>query len=118
MPGQQDNWGIQQNVMRAMELALEVWRLGCAAITPHANTMFFQNAAPDHVWLEGDIAILKKCDGVLMTPDWKRSTGARAEHEIAASDGIPIFYSLNDLKTWLWKQDHEYGATVPATAEA
>ena len=47
VPGHQDCWGIQQNVMRAMELALDVWRHGAAAITPHANTMFFQNAAHD-----------------------------------------------------------------------
>lgn len=26
VPGQQDFFGVQQNIMRAMELALEVWR--------------------------------------------------------------------------------------------
>lgn len=101
MLGQQDSWGIQQNVMRAMELSLEVWRSGAAAVCPHANTMFFQNAATDDVWLDGDLAILKKCDAVLMTPDWKRSTGAREEQRVAILHGIPVFYALPDLQDWL-----------------
>lgn len=105
VPGQQDSWGIQTNVMAAMSLSLEVWRRGHAAVCPHANTMFFQNAAPDVVWLDGDIAILAKCDAVLMTPDYLRSSGARAEHEFAASQGIPILYDLAGLDKWLAEGD-------------
>lgn len=101
VPGQQDCWGIQQNVMRAMELALEVWRLGAAAVTPHANTMFYQNAAPDNVWLDGDIAILDKCDAMIMTPDWRRSSGACNEEAHARGKGIPVFYDLVQLEEWL-----------------
>lgn len=101
VPGQQDSWGIQSNVMRAMELALEVWRLGAAAVTPHANTMFFQNAAPDDVWLDGDLAILAKCDALLMTPDYERSSGARAELEFAKQRGMTVFYAIEEVKAWL-----------------
>jgi nucleoside 2-deoxyribosyltransferase len=101
MPGQQDGWGIQQNVMRAMELALEVWRRGAAAVCPHANTMFFQNAAKDEVWLDGDLAILEKCDAVLMTPDWERSSGARAEHAFALQHGITVLYTLADVENYI-----------------
>lgn len=101
VPGQQDCWGIQKNVMAAMELALEVWRRGAAAVTPHANTMFFQNAAPDHVWLDGDLAILAKCDAVLMTPDWLRSSGAKAEHAFALEHKIPVLYDLSQLDAWI-----------------
>lgn len=100
-PGQQDNWGIQCNVMRAMALALEVWRLGAAAVCPHANTMFFQNAAPDDVWLDGDLALLARCDAVVMTDDWARSSGAKAEHAFAVERGIPVFYSAAQLAIWL-----------------
>jgi nucleoside 2-deoxyribosyltransferase len=101
MPGQQDSWGIQCNVMRAMGLALEVWRLGHAALCPHANTMFYQNAAKDEVWLDGDLAILAKCDAILMTPDYERSSGARAEKVFAEQRGIPVFLTLDALKDWL-----------------
>lgn len=96
-----DSWEIENNIRRAEALSLEVWRLGAAAVCPHTNTRFFQGAAPDHVWLDGDLAILAKCDAILMTPDWERSSGARAENQYAIERGIPVFLSLHALMEWL-----------------
>lgn len=96
-----DHWAIWQNINRAAALALEVWRAGAACICPHANTFPFQNAAPDDVWLEGDLVMLGRCDAILMTPDWQRSSGARAEKAFADARGIPIFYDIDSLKAWL-----------------
>lgn len=93
--------------MRAMSLALEVWKLGHAALCPHANTMFFQDAdgCDDEVWLEGDLEMLKRCDAVLVTPDWQRSSGARAEVQKASEWGIPVFFTIETLKEWLNQHD-------------
>ena len=96
-----DSWAIESNIRRAETLALEVWRHGAAAVCPHANTRFYQGAAPDSVWLDGDLAILAKCDALLMTPDWERSSGARAERDFARERNIPIFYTLDALVAWL-----------------
>lgn len=93
-------WDIECNIRRAEKLALEVWRNGIAALCPHTNTRFFQGAAPDDVWLEGDLELLSRCDAVLMTPDWARSSGARAEEEFANKHGIKVFYSIFDLIRW------------------
>ena len=98
-----NSWLIENNIRRAEELALDVWRLGFAAICPHANTRFFQGAAPDNLWLEGDLAILRRCDAVIVTPDWEKSVGARGEVSEAAKLGIPVFESLGDL--WLWRDE-------------
>lgn len=95
-----DNWEIECNIRRAETLALEVWRIGCAVICPHCNTRFFQGAAPDEVWLEGDLEILRRCDAMILTPDWERSSGARAEREEAIRLGIPVFYDIGDLQRW------------------
>lgn len=97
VPGQQDAFGIQQNVMAAMALGLEVWRHGGVALIPHANTFCFQNSAPDDVWLEGDLELLRRCDAVLMTPDWGRSAGARAEEAFARDIDIPVYYTIYDV---------------------
>lgn len=96
-------WGVEQNIRRAEELALEVWRTGkAAAICPHTNTRFFQGATPDDdVWLKGDIEILHRCDAVLLTPDWERSSGARAERKVAQEAGIPVFHNLAGLLGWM-----------------
>jgi len=101
--GKVNAWGVQKNVMRAMELGLEVFKRGCAAIIPHANTMFFQDAdgCADDVWLKADIELLKRSDAILMTDNWKRSSGARAEHDLAVERGIPVLYSVDELDEWL-----------------
>lgn len=96
-----DSWEMESNIRRAEALALEAWRAGAAVVCPHTNTRFFQGAAPDAVWLDGDLAILAKCDAILMTPDWERSSGARSEHEFAQARGIPAFYDMDGLRQWL-----------------
>lgn len=90
-------WVVEQNIRAAEALALEAWKLGWAAICPHANSRFFSGAAPDDVWLLGDLAILTKCDAVLMVPGWQHSEGARQERTVARSLKIPVVETLADL---------------------
>jgi len=94
-----NSWLIEQNIRRAEELSLEVWNIpGWCAICPHTNTRFFQGAAPDQVWLEGDLEILRRCDAVVLTWDWRISSGARAEVEEALRIKLPIFDCAGSLK--------------------
>jgi hypothetical protein len=47
-------------------------------------------------WLECmriDICQLVLCDGLVVLPGWDRSTGARLEHHIAMTLGLPCFDS-------------------------
>jgi hypothetical protein len=106
-----NSWEIEENIRRAERLALQVWRLGAACICPHTNTRFYQGAAPDEVWLNGDLEMLRRCDAILMTPDWERSSGARAEHDFALKHNIPVFHDLYELDAWL-----EPVAETPAPA--
>ena len=96
-----NSWEIEENIRRAERLALEVWRLGVACICPHTNTRFFQGAAPDNVWLDGDLELVKRCDAVLLTSDYSRSSGATAEKLFAEEHNIPVFVSIGDLEEWL-----------------
>ena len=95
------HWDVAVNIRSAETLALEVWRKGAAALCPHSNTAHFQDAAPDHVWLDGDIEMLKRCDAVVLTHDWRRSSGARAEVKVAIELGIPVFENLSNFDMWL-----------------
>lgn len=97
-----DSWEMEQNIRRAESLALDVWRLGAACICPHSNTRFYQGAAPDEVWLEGDLEILRRCDAILLTEDWARSQGAKEEKRVAEEQGIPVLYSVYELHAWLY----------------
>lgn len=86
-----DQWKQFQNIRRAETLAFEVWKLGAVAICPHLNTMHFQDALPDSVWLDGDLEIVKRCDAVVMVHGWEDSKGSLKERELAFKLGIPVF---------------------------
>ena len=86
-----NSWVIEQNIRRAEEVSLELWRMGAAVVCPHANTRFFQGAAPDDVWLRGDLEILDRCDAVVLAPNWESSSGAKEEVRHAAMHEIPVF---------------------------
>lgn len=95
----ENNWEIWQNIQVAATLALSVWKIGAVALCPHMNTFCFQGAAPDSVWLEGDLELVRRCDAILTTPDWQRSTGAQAEVDLARALGKPVFQSYWVTKT-------------------
>lgn len=83
---------IQKNIREAAEIALKYWKLGFAVICPHTNTALFDGEAPDEVWLTGDLELIRRCDVVVMTPRWKASVGAIAEHSLAEELGKEIIY--------------------------
>jgi hypothetical protein len=108
----ENSWEMEQNIRRAEALALEVWKMGAAAICPHANTRFFQGAAPDKNFLEGDLEILRRCDYILLTENWEISVGATAEREEAIRMKIPIFYAEENGLQYL--KESIQRATYPA----
>lgn len=107
--GRYDYYEQHQNITRAEELAWKVWALGAAPICPHLNTIHFQGSLPDHVWLAGDLAIMNKCDAVLMTEDWIESSGARHEHDEAVKAGMVILYTINDVVEYLHRPKPVFG---------
>lgn len=94
-------WEIEENIRRAERLALEVWRRGAACICPHTNTRFFHGAADDAIWLNGDLEILSRCDGLIVAPGWANSVGALAEVKYAQELDLVVLYTLDDLDHYL-----------------
>ncbi len=89
------------NIHNAGELALQVWKLGAACICPQKNTAFYGGEAPDELWLEGDLEILRRCDAILLGPGGAESPGTRNEVNLANELKIPVFTSITDLAEWL-----------------
>lgn len=96
-------WGVEQNIRRAEETALRVWLSGAAAICPHANTRFYSGVADDELWLKGDIAILSRCDAVVLVPGWESSSGAMDERAFAERHNIPVFETVEGFTAWMKK---------------
>ena len=90
----------KKNIKNAEEAAKAVWKRGMAAICPHLNTKNWDNLLDTEEFLEGFFSIVKKCDAVLMLNGWKDSTGAEAEHWLATTYNVPVFYSVNELDSW------------------
>lgn len=84
--------GVVENIRNAESVAIEFWRKGYAVICPHKNTALFDGVCPDHIWLNGDFEILKRCDVIVMVPGWEKSKGATAELRFAKKIGMEVFY--------------------------
>ena len=41
--------------------------------------------------------MLKRCDAILLLPDWKDSKGANLEYEYAKKLGLSVFFSIKDI---------------------
>jgi hypothetical protein len=98
-------WDVECNVRRAEELAFEVFQLGAMPLTPHANTRFFHGQGPDQFWLDGTLELLRRCDAVILTDDWRRSAGARGERAEAERLGMAVFENVRELAVWLGKPE-------------
>jgi hypothetical protein len=85
--------GIVQNIRNAEAVAIKYWQLGYAVICPHKNTALFDGLAPDSVWFEGDLEILKRCDVIVMVKGWEKSTGAREELSFAKAHGLEVMFA-------------------------
>jgi len=81
------------NIRKAEEKAIEYWQKGYAVICPHTNSSFFSGACEEEVFMNGYLEILKRCDLVVMLPNWKESSGSRAEHQLAKKLGLRVIYS-------------------------
>lgn len=112
----ENSWEMEQNIRRAETFALEIWKLGYAVICPHTNTRFFQGAAPDNMWLDGDIEILGRCDIAFTVPkdlggpNILSSSGSVKEMRIALILKIPVMVNrkYNITIDELEKALHDY----------
>lgn len=90
---------VTQNIMRAEEVAVKLWRRGFAVLCPHLNTILFDLHYPDiprETYLEGDLEMLKGCNSIYMMRGFKQSEGAMAELRLALKLGLKVYYEEAD----------------------
>jgi len=85
---------ITENIDAARKVAIQLWESGHVALCPHLNTAHFENdcSCDYHGYLIGDLALLARCDAILMMGDWEDSRGAMGEHAYAKNHDIPVYY--------------------------
>jgi hypothetical protein len=107
--------GIITNIMKARAVAVKYWQLGYSVICPHMNTALFDGLAPDTVWLEGDFEMLKRCDVIVMLPEYTKSKGALQELEVAKEAGLDIIFEPEIISSITQYQHH--GAWVSVQSD-
>lgn len=90
-----DDAEVEQNIRSARLVAMELWKLGHAVICPHANTSRFELECDliPATYIVGDLAMIARCDALVMIQGWERSEGAVTEKAHAERLGIPIYFS-------------------------
>jgi Domain of unknown function (DUF4406) len=83
---------IVENIRRAEAVALKYWQKGYVVICPHTNSALFDGAITDEVILQGDIEIMKRCDGVVILPGWQKSSGSIGEIKVAVEMRLQILW--------------------------
>ncbi len=98
-----DRAGVQRNIDRAIDLAVDVARLGAMPVCPHSNTgdERFEQAQDYDFWIAGTMALMRACSALILVPGWESSSGARGEVAEAQRLGLPVFTSLEQLAAWL-----------------
>ena len=86
---------VSQNIAAARAVAARLWAMGVAAICPHTNSAFLSGAAPEEVFLEGSLEMLRRSDLVVLVPGWERSSGTAAEIAEARRLDIPVFMAAD-----------------------
>lgn len=85
---------VERNINDARRVAIELWERGHVALCPHLNTAHFEQdcACTYGQYLEGDLALLARCDAIVMLPRWSESKGARRELDYALRRSILVYY--------------------------
>ena len=100
-------WATEQHIRNAEYLALAVWRKGAVAVCPHTMTRFYGGMLGDAEALLGTLALLERCDAVVMVDGWEASDGSRVERSRAHERGLPVFENFLDFADWLDTREAE-----------
>ena len=74
-----------------------------AGAMPLIRTRHVEFLWNDHeeFWYEGTLALLKRCDAMILVPGWEDSKGTRDERAWAKANDMPVFERVEELKRWL-----------------
>jgi len=102
LSGQDGKIGAYSNVVKAVEVAEQLYGKGHHAYVPHLTVFqhkIIRRFKPDYVptyerWLSFDFDLIKRCDALFYISS---SPGADKEKEFAESLGIPVYLSIKEV---------------------
>jgi len=95
-----DKAGIQKNIEFAETVMIELLKRGFSVICPHKNTAHLDYVMPWMAFMEMSFRLIKACDAILFTGDWRNSKGCNMEWEFAKEHRIPVFTDIGELEEY------------------
>jgi hypothetical protein len=80
---------VHKNIHRARTVAVRLLELGAMPVCPHLNTAWMGGVVPDGEILDGDLELLKRCDGAVAIENWASSEGSTDEMHLVQSRAMP-----------------------------
>lgn len=94
--------GNPNNSDLSVELCIEVSAAGAMPICPNAfKDKRFMEVRNYDWWILATKKALSRCDGIIFTHNFRESNGATGEEVEAKRLGIPCFYSIEELKSFI-----------------
>ena len=92
----------ERNAYKSIEWGRKLIDLGFNPFIPNLYHFVHKNwsaTKDEEVWLEMTVEWLRQCDALFVAelPEWE-DTGVRREIDVAKEMGIPIYYSLEELR--------------------
>jgi hypothetical protein len=89
--------GVTKNVRKAQQVAAVAAARGWFPVVPHNLSHGFEAAGDDAYWLAHTLAVMERCDALVLVPGWERSEGTIAEVARARQMTIPVYDGLHEL---------------------
>ena len=96
---------IQQNINVAWAHGVEVCKFGAYPVVPHLSTMHMEGLATPEFFIEATLELMRRCNAVLICPNFADSQGTMGEIKEAERLGLPIFYSPFALQQYLLEHE-------------
>lgn len=95
------HWDVEQHVREAEQAALAVAQLDAVPLCPHTMYRHFDGQCDAQYWIDATLALLARCDAMVVVGDWGRSEGTRGEVAYCNRHGVPYFFGIAQLRAWL-----------------
>ena len=84
------------NIAKAEKVSIELIRNGWDVFTPHKNTAGYERYEDKNInkrtWIDMDLNILARCDGIFVMDNWRTSAGTKEELKFARDNCIPVYF--------------------------
>lgn len=93
-------WQRAANVREAQLVGAQILADDVYPIVPHELGVLVQDQQPNEYWYRATLALMLRCDAVVLTPRWAESKGATIERERAIEIGLPCFSKVELFRVW------------------